>query len=724
MPHANDHRRSTIAVTLLCAALAGLAACGDDEGTTDPTPDPDRVEIAAVELSPTTATLTEVGATHAFDATANDADGETVDDVAFVWQSSDATVATVDTTGLVTARGPGEAIVTATARGVPGNATVVVNQAIAGLGFRTEPTAADAGAAISPAVQVEVRDSADGVVEDATMPITLELADAPDDARLLGTTTVHAVNGVATFSGLAVERAHTDYSLVATSPGIPDATSEPFAISPLEPEALAFLSAPASENTAGEPLGVEVAIQDVYGNTVTEATDSVTLLLESNPSGGTLVGTTVTAADAGVAHFDDMTVEVAGAGYALEAAAHGDIAEPAVSDAFVVRAAAPDHIGVVPPSAVPGGVVESTFDSPVELAVHDAFENLVDTATTTISLSVAPASSSSNYPGAELSGTLSVDAVDGFATFDDIALDKPGEYELVAAAPELADTAVDVAALLPVPASPLVAAGGEHACIPTSTGPFCWGANDAGQLGDPDVGAAGDSVATAADSDLGFGLLAAGAEHTCGTASGDIYCWGSGADGRLGTRGTADEPAPTRVADVDGAREAHFWIAAGDRHNCVTTTNDGFAYCWGDNASGQLGIGTTGAGVDTLTQVTDSLAFTWIAAGADHTCAIGAADSLAYCWGANESGQLGDGNMPTDAPSPVQVSGGTKYVYLEAGAAHTCAVEADTGDVECWGANDRGQLGDDNAPTESDVPVAVAVSVDFLESGGNEFAIG
>jgi alpha-tubulin suppressor-like RCC1 family protein len=80
-----------------------------------------------------------------------------------------------------------------------------------------------------------------------------------------------------------------------------------------------------------------------------------------------------------------------------------------------------------------------------------------------------------------------------------------------------------------------------------------------------------------------------------------------------------------------------------------------------------------------------------VAAGARHTCAI-LADATVSCWGANESGQLGNGKVDS-SNVPVQVLGLTNVDAIVAGGAHSCARRTD-GTVWCWGANTSGQLGD------------------------------
>lgn len=695
--------------TLLVLAAAWLAACGDDGGT-EPAP----IEIETVEVTPAAVTLTAVGQTHPFTAQAIDTDGNTVDDATFEWTSSDTAIVTVDASGVATARGTGSATITATTENVSGTGTATVDQTVAGLGFRTQPDSTEAGEAMSPAVQVEVRDSGDAVVSDADIPVTLELADTSGGARLHGTTTVNAVNGVASFSGLSIERADTAHQLVATSTGLPDATSASFPVTPLDPVAMAYLTAPMDSTTAGEPLGAQVAFRDTFGNVVTWATDTVTIEL-ADTAGAALIGATAAAPTDGVARFDTVTIEVADTGYTLLAAAAN--VDTVASPPFAIRPAAPNHIAPQQLNFT-GGVAEGPT-SGLEYVVADTFGNVVDTATTSFMMALsAPA-----FPGTTMDGRLTTSAVNGVAVFDSVVIDKPGTHGVTVSATGFADLADSVATFLFPSVNLQLAAGGTHTCTPTGTGPFCWGSNGSDQLGAPLT--AMDSVAVASDSDVDFELVSADSAHSCGISDYEdgqrLYCWGANGSGQLGigaTGGTAGSPTPVQAPA--GGPTSFTWVSAGARHTCAVGS-DFFAYCWGDNSQGQLGIGTTGPGTDSLTLVTDSIQFLAVAAGANHTCGIrstGATDTTqVYCWGDNASGQLGDGASPTDRTSPVQVGGTTEYVFVDAGRAHTCAVEAGTGDVDCWGANDQGQLGDGSSVASSDVPVATSTTA-LLRSDG------
>ncbi|MBE0593612.1 MAG: hypothetical protein IH616_14560, partial [Gemmatimonadales bacterium] len=163
---------------------------------------------------------------------------------------------------------------------------------------------------------------------------------------------------------------------------------------------------------------------------------------------------------------------------------------------------------------------------------------------------------------------------------------------------------------------------------------FCWGASDAGQVGDGLTSTR--LVPTPVSGGLTFVELTVGQAHTCALApAGAAYCWGANEAGQLGDGATANRRVPVAAGQVTFAS-----LTAGDRHTCGLTAA-GEAYCWGRNDAGQLGDGTAGNRL-VPTAVTGGLTFTTLTAGTAHTCGLTAAGE-AYCWGENEYGRLGDG---------------------------------------------------------------------------------
>jgi alpha-tubulin suppressor-like RCC1 family protein len=146
-----------------------------------------------------------------------------------------------------------------------------------------------------------------------------------------------------------------------------------------------------------------------------------------------------------------------------------------------------------------------------------------------------------------------------------------------------------------------------------------------------------------------FVSVAAGQSHACGlTAEGTIYCWGSNSAGELGTGDTVYSATPVQVA-LDGPAAS---ISLGGNFSCALRTN-GQAVCWGQNHVGQIGTGTVVNSILTPMPVEGGATYRSISAGLSHACAIGNSGAL-YCWGANDTGQLGTGT-PESSSIPIRV---------------------------------------------------------------------
>jgi hypothetical protein len=252
---------------------------------------------------------------------------------------------------------------------------------------------------------------------------------------------------------------------------------------------------------------------------------------------------------------------------------------------------------------------------------------------------------------------------------------REGQLGLGPEAPMLSRTPVAVPGLEGVVE---ISTGGRHACALLENGEvWCWGRNDAGQVGDATVVDRRSptrvrNIADAVEVDAApFSNNGSGGQHSCARLrSGRVMCWGANGNGQLGDGTTEDRALPVELAGVTDAVE----VVTGTHRTCVRERT-GVVTCT-DRSSPRM------------------LPFTRpisIGAGGGQRCAVEAAGT-AFCWGDNRRGELGNGTTDS-AFDPVPVAGRSDVVAITAGSnAHTCA-RTRTAAVFCWGSNDRGQLG-------------------------------
>jgi len=465
---------------------------------------------------------------------------------------------------------------------------------------------------------------------------------------------------------------------------------------------LAFTGQPTNV-AAAQPItpAVQVAVQDAVGNRVPGATDAVTVALGSNPSGGTLAGTVTVNAAQGIATFADLRIDRPGSGYTLLASAaglSGATSTPfAVTLTFAAVTASGLHtcgLTIVTGAAYCWGANGSgqlgdgtmmnrsrpvLVQAPPGVSFAAVTGGAAHTCGLTTGLSAAAYCWGGNGSGQLGDGTMT-------SRSSPVLVQAPAGVSFAA-----------------------VTGGAAHTCGLTtglSAAAYCWGGNGSGQLGDGTTTNQLTPVPVQAPAGVSFAAVTAGAAHTCGvTAAGAAYCWGDNGFGQLGDGTTTSQSSPVLVQAPPGVSFAA--VTAGRLHTCGVTPA-GTAYCWGSNSVGQLGDGTM---IDRSSPVPvpppTGVSFAAVTAGYSHTCGLATvAGAAPYCWGGNGSGQLGDGTK-TDQSSPVLVlaPAGVSFKAVTAGTAQTCGVTA-AGVAYCWGANGSGQLGD-GTTTDRLIPVRV-----------------
>lgn len=378
----------------------------------------------------------------------------------------------------------------------------------------------------------------------------------------------------------------------------------------------------------------------------------------------------------------------------------------------------------------------------VRVAVQDASGQTVTTANNSITVGLG-----TNPGGASLSGVTTRAAVNGIATFDSLSVDAAGTgYTLTASASALTSatsTAFNIVAFSSV------SVGGESTCGLTTLGKaYCWGSNADGELGNGTSTLAANASPLPVSGGLTFTTLSVSDRFVCGVAvNAAAYCWGFNGQGNLGI-GTSTGPQHCTAIDLRTQQSAacstaptvlvasfNFSAISAGGLGASVNPGDSFAcglsmanvaYCWGGNTSGQLGDSTfTDKFVPTA--VKGGLSFATISTGRDYTCGV-AALGVPYCWGSDCAGQLGDGRTGSSCPGsplsvvPVKVTGGLAFRSVSASGWYwrSCGIAAN-GSAYCWG---LGYLGDNTLSAGTSSPTAVSGGAFTSVSTGNYHTCG
>ena len=319
----------------------------------------------------------------------------------------------------------------------------------------------------------------------------------------------------------------------------------------------------------------------------------------------------------------------------------------------------------------------------------------------------------------------------------------PAPFSLTVVAPEI--TATSIATGL----------DSDHVCAldNSSAKVKCWGYNGVGQLGlghANNLGdASGEMGSNLAYIDLGAGrtatAISVGSNHTCALLdNASVKCWGYNNSGQLGqgstsNLGDASGEMGDNLAAIDlGSGRTATAISAGFYHTCALLDNASVK-CWGYNAHGTLGQGSTNHLGDADNEMGDNLpaidlgsgrTALAISAGVYHTCAL-LDNASVKCWGYNYYGQLGQGSTSNlgDAGSEmgdklpaIDLGSGRTTTAISAGVYYTCAL-LDNSDVKCWGYNAYGQLGQESTSSLGDAGLEMGDNLPAIDLGSGRTAL-
>jgi alpha-tubulin suppressor-like RCC1 family protein len=431
------------------------------------------------------------------------------------------------------------------------------------LGFLVQPSDTEGTLAMAPALKIEIQDENGSPVAGATATVNVALANNPNGASLTGTTTVSSAGGTATFSDLRIDQPGM-YRLVATSPGLTQATSAEFRIS----LTVLFVAAGGNHtcaNTVADvtycwgsnnrgQLGYQTPVLYSRAVRVVDLPSAVvleTLSLGSSHSCGMSSARSAYCWGAGIYGTPTFT---AGPYLIAPPTGGGDFFSVEANDYFSCGVAASGSAYCWGQAGYEGRLGDGTFDdrfTPTRVHVSEdvRFRRLSRGYAHTCGITESDAL---YCWGWSVGPTPSVFAVPGSPVLSEVA----GGLAFMCA----------------------VSAGGTI---------YCWGDNMFGQLGNGTAGPTHVPTPIAGDNGQ-YVRLAVGGQHACGlTAEGSAYCWGHGGNGQLGNGAVGHSNIPVLVSLPSGMR--FVGITAGHLHTCAWT-EAGAVYCWGENSVGELGV--------------------------------------------------------------------------------------------------------------------------------------
>ncbi|HEX6134392.1 MAG TPA: hypothetical protein VFZ24_10515 [Longimicrobiales bacterium] len=257
-----------------------------------------------------------------------------------------------------------------------------------------------------------------------------------------------------------------------------------------------------------------------------------------------------------------------------------------------------------------------------------------------------------------------------------------------------------------------VGTGFDFSCALRGDGvAFCWGENLRGQLGD------GTTIASAVpvqvSTTIPFRQLFVGDQIACGLDANDnAHCWGANLVGELGA-GIA-EGTPSLVPAPVAAPHQFTSLSLGLRASCGMGV-DGLAYCWGQNANGDLGVGSAAPTINVPMPILNSATVGLHAvntSGLGPSCGLGTGNQV-YCWGL-DAGRFGNGTTANlRSAAPVPAANGMTFSSVHVSFGYTCGLTA-AGEAYCWGTrNTFGEMGIGSTAAPVLLPTPAAAGLVF-----------
>jgi alpha-tubulin suppressor-like RCC1 family protein len=244
-----------------------------------------------------------------------------------------------------------------------------------------------------------------------------------------------------------------------------------------------------------------------------------------------------------------------------------------------------------------------------------------------------------------------------------------------------------------------------HVCAVVRGAAFCWGGNEYGEVGNGNPAYRVVSPANVVGLSSGVTAITAGYSHSCALINGGVKCWGWNAYGQLGDGTSTDSLTPVSVLGLETGVKS---ITSGFLHNCALMENNSLR-CWGWNGYGQLGPNSQQVALDVRQ----------VSAGGNQTCFV-LNDGTPKCMGYNAVGAIGDGST-NNASSPTKVSSYNSNVdQIDTNENTSCAVDTQ-GAVKCWGSNFYGTFGMSTSETTFLSPIAIttlSTNVKKIKVGG------